>query len=377
VQRQSLPYRELIISLAVCLLTTVISVDTRGHAPLDLELTCDGAPLTWTRGFSPATCGVRGAEAPPPQQSAQMNPGLAVDGAPLTWRRGFSPATRGTRGPEGPPPQLPTPALVDNRSLPDTATFIAEVKARVRTDRELQAQYTFLERREEIEVTKLGKVKKGAVKEYEVYPSVVPGNTYKRLVKVDGKPLDPALLEKNDEKHRRDVLNEANQSPADRAKRGREQAKQHAEERRLIDEIFALYEITLVGRDMVGAYPTIVAVLEPRPGYSPKMDDARLLKKFRVRAFVHESEYQVVKIEAEAIEDVTFGWGVLGRLHKGAITTFERRKVNDEVWLPARVHIKGTGRAVIFRRFALDSVTEWFDYKKFAVKTDETYGERH
>ncbi len=325
-QRHSRPYRELIISLAVGLLTTLIGVEPRG---------------------------------------------------PDRLRQGYGESSEASAAAEGPPPQLLTPALSDNRPLPDTATFIAEVKARVRTDRELQAQYTFLERREEIEVTKLGKVKKGAVKEYEVYPSVVPGNTYKRLVKVDGEPLDPALLAKNDEKHRRDVMEEANESAADRAKRARERAKQRAEERQLIDEIFALYEITLVGRDMVGPYPTVVAMLEPHRAYSPKIDDARLLKKFRVRAWVHESEYQVVKIEAEAIEDVTFGWGVLGRLHKGAITTFERRKVNDEVWLPARVHIKGTGRAVIFRRFALDSVTEWFDYRKFAVKTDETYSERH
>ena len=34
--------------------------------------------------------------------------------------------------------------------MPDLATFAAEVKARLRTDRALQASYTFLERRQEI-----------------------------------------------------------------------------------------------------------------------------------------------------------------------------------------------------------------------------------
>jgi hypothetical protein len=282
----------------------------------------------------------------------------------------------GLAGAQVPASETQRNSSVEIQPLPDPATFVAEVKARLRTDRVLQSQYTFVERREEIDVTKLGKVKRGPVKEYEVYPSVVPGNTYKRLVKVDGKSLDPEVLAKNDEKHRKDVLDQVNESPADRAKRERRHAKLRAEERQIVDEIFALYDITLVGRDTVGGYPTIVALLEPRRPYSPKLDDVRVLKKFRVRAWVHEAEYQVVKIEADAIEDVTFGWGVLGRLHKGALATFERRKVNDEVWLPARVHIRGTGRAVLFRRFALDSVTEWFDYKKFAVKTDETYSQR-
>jgi hypothetical protein len=353
VQRQSSPARpELIISLVLCLLLT--------------------APPMWGRGFSPATRGARGPKGPPPQLSV-------VFGTPFICRADLQVRLAGLK-PRATCPTASSKQLSsaqESRPLPDPATFVAEVKARVRTDRALQAQYTFLERREEIEVSKLGKVKSGSVKEYEVYPSVVLGNTYKRLVKVDGKPLDPAVLAKNDEKHRKDVLDELNESPADRAKRERERAKSLAEERRLIDEIFALYEITLVGREMVGAYPALVALLEPRPTYSAKSDETRLLKKFRVRAWVHETEFQVVKIEAESIDDVTFGWGVLGRLHKGAYTTFERRKVNDEVWLPARVHIKGTGRAVLFRRFTLDSVTEWFDYKKFAVKTDEAYGQKY
>ena len=257
--------------------------------------------------------------------------------------------------------------------LPDAAAFAAEVKARLRTDRALQAQYTFLERREEIEVSKLGKVKEGSVKEYEVYPSVVPGNTYKRLIRIDGRPIDPAQLAKNDEKHRRDVLAQVNESEDTRRKRERENGKLRAEERQVIDEIFSLYDIRVVGRETLNGYPTIVATLEPRPKYAPKTDDARVMKKFRVRAWVHETDYQVVKIDAEAIEDLTFGWGIIGRLHKGARAVFERRKVNDEVWLPARVRLTGTGRAALFRKFAIDSVTEWFDYRKFSVRTDETY----
>ena len=122
----------------------------------------------------------------------------------------------------------------------------------------------------------------------------------------------------------------------------------------------------------MNGYPTIVATLDPRAKYAPRTDDGRVMKKFRVRAWVHEADYQVVKIDAEAIEDLTFGWGIdrtaAQRLREPRI---ERQKVNDEVWLPARVHLIGTGRAVMFRRFAIDSVTEWFDYKKFGVRTDE------
>ena len=54
--------------------------------------------------------------------------------------------------------------------LPDVSAFTAQVRARLRTDRALQAQYTFMERREEISVSKLGKVKDGPVKVYRGVP---------------------------------------------------------------------------------------------------------------------------------------------------------------------------------------------------------------
>jgi hypothetical protein len=312
------------------------------------------------------------------QSLARRRPGI----------RGGAPSGKRGGGPSGPPSLIAfilcilisisargSAQTADTRPLPAATAFAADVKARLRTDRALQAQYTFLERREEIEVSKLGKVKKGSVKEYEVYPSVVPGNTYKRLIRIDGRPIDPAQLAKNDEKHRKDVLAEMNESDDARRKRERENAKLRAEERQIIDEIFSLYDIRIVGRETFNGYPTIVAVLEPRPKYAPKSDDARVMKKFRVQAWVHEADYQVVKIDAEAIDDLTFGWGIIGRLHKGARAVFERQKVNDEVWLPARVRVTGTGRAVLFRKFTIDSLTEWFDYKKFGVKTEETYGQ--
>ena len=108
-------------------------------------------------------------------------------------------------------------------------------------------------------MSKLGKVKDGPVKMYEVYPSEDPGNLYKRLVSVDGKPLSAAELAKNDAVHQKHIFARLNESPAQKAKRAREEAKERAEEQREIDEIFAVYDITLVRREAVSGYPTILA----------------------------------------------------------------------------------------------------------------------
>jgi hypothetical protein len=250
------------------------------------------------------------------------------------------------------------------------------VRKRLMSDRELQSQYTFIERREEIEVSKLGKVSKGPVKTYEVYPSTEPGNTYKRLIAVNGMPVSPAELEKQDRIHREDVLREMakrqRESPADRAKRERREAKERADREAVLDEIFQAYDIRLAGRDVVDGHPALVAMLEPKPRYRPRTDEGELMTKVRARVWISEHDYQVIKGEGEAIDDVTYGWGIVGRLYKGSRAVFERRKVNGEVWLPSRATFTGTGRALLFRRFTIESVTTYSDYKKFSVTTQET-----
>ncbi|HMJ84978.1 MAG TPA: hypothetical protein VK504_17475 [Vicinamibacterales bacterium] len=255
--------------------------------------------------------------------------------------------------------------------LPDKDQFVAQVRARLRMDRALQANYTFTERRQEIEISKLGKVSAEVTKTYEVYPSANPGFTYKRLIAVNGTPILPAELARNDEKHRQDVERVA-ASPSERAKQQKEIEQNRREEREAIDELFRVYDIHVVGRETLGGYPTIVGTLDPRREYQPRSDDGRMMKRFRARVWIHEFEYQLVKADLESVEDVTIGWGLLARLRKGTKVTLQRTKVNDEVWLPANLRVVGTGRTLIFRGFKIDSLTEWSDYKRFSVSTEES-----
>jgi hypothetical protein len=58
---------------------------------------------------------------------------------------------------------------------------LTNVRAHLRTDRRLLSQYTYLERRREIGLTKLGKVELGPEKVFQVYPGLDPDDTYRRI----------------------------------------------------------------------------------------------------------------------------------------------------------------------------------------------------
>jgi hypothetical protein len=267
--------------------------------------------------------------------------------------------------------QTPAPAV------PDRDAFIAEVRSRLRTDEELQGKYTYLEKRQQIKVSKLGKVQLGQTRLFQVYPSPDPGRTYRRLMAVDGVPLDPAALKARDEARKKSLEDEAaaraRETSRERERRESKEAEARKERQETVDDVFRVYDIAFLGRETVDGYQSVVASLEPRPNVATRSEVGKYFSKFRGRAWVSEHDYQVVKVEMEAVENLNVGWGILGRVHKGSRMIVERRKVNDEVWLPARVTFEVLGRSVLVRKFSVRAVTEFSDYKKFEVATSETF----
>jgi hypothetical protein len=263
------------------------------------------------------------------------------------------------------------------RPLPPKDELIRKMREAVRLDYELQDEYTYIEQRRDVRVSKLGKVTVGPMRTFEVYPSNQPGRTYKRLVAIEGKPLDPAELARRDEEHRRNVMAEAeaakNESPARRAARQKKEADERRERDMLIADAFAVFDATVTGREMLDGHEVVVLKLFPRPNAAPKTREGRWMKKFSGRLWVSESDGQIAKIDMVANEDLTIGMGIVGRVHAGSRLVFTRTKVNGEVWLPAHSHIAASGRTLLFRTFRIDMRSEYRDYRKWSVGTEVTY----
>jgi len=92
-----------------------------------------------------------------------------------------------------------------------------------------------------------------------------------------------------------------------------------------------------------------------------------------VHAWVSEDDHELVKLEAEAIDDLSFGLGVLAKLHKGARLSFLRRKVNGEVWLPAVVNYSGNARVGLLFMLRRSGTSEFSGYRKYTVDTSSSF----
>jgi hypothetical protein len=269
---------------------------------------------------------------------------------------------------------LAAPAAQD-RPLPDLGTFVAAVRVHLATDEERQSGYAYRERTTEERVDAAGRPVHTSVKVFEVYPGLPGESRYRRLIEKDGTPVLSGTLASEDRARQKAV--ESYVKSISTGSGRQEEAQRREKDRRefdaAVDDLFRIYEIRLVGREPVDGHDTIVAALTPRAGVEPRTDDGKMMRHFKARAWVSDPDYEVVRVEIEALDDLSMGWGLFARVHKGAGATYQRRKVNDEVWLPARVTWNGSGRLFLVKRLRVRGVSEFSGYRKFTVDTSTTY----
>jgi len=260
------------------------------------------------------------------------------------------------------------------RPLPDFASFAAQVKVHLATDTERQSGYTFVERRVEQKINGAGRVTDESSKVYEVYPGLAGEDRYRRLIEENGRRVPADRLAKQDRERQKTVEAYARAlgRPRDRRQDERALEKARREYSDAVDDIFHVYDIVMVRREAIDGHDTIRATLTPKPRVKARTDSGRIMQHFRAKAWISESDYELVRVEIEAIDTLSFGLGLLARIHAGTVASYERRKVNDEVWLPARVTWTGSGRLFLVRRLRLRGVSDYSNYRKFTVETTTT-----
>ena len=250
---------------------------------------------------------------------------------------------------------------------PTSAELARRIRESVRLDNQTQADYTYTERRRDLKISRLGKVTIGPVRTFQVLPSPIHGQTYKRLIAVDDKPLSPQELARRDAEHAADLKEEqarqARETPSQRAERLEEAANEQREREQILDDAFKAFEATVERREIVDGMPVLVARMKPRKDPLVTTREGRWMSHFEGYLWVAEADAQIVKVDMRATSDMTIGWGVVGRVHKGTRVLYVRRRV-ESAWLPSETTYEASGRTLIFRPFQFTVTTTYSDYRR-------------
>ena len=276
---------------------------------------------------------------------------------------GLSSALAQNNPPPAPPATLSAPSSLSEDQIRELIRQTAEKD--LENDKR-QRDYTYIQREEQHKLDGKGQVKSTETKTSEVME--LYGEPVERLTAKDDKPLSDKDARKEEEKIQKLVDKRKNESPEGRRKREEKEEKDREQGRQFVREVADAYNFRLAGIESLSGRDTYVIDGEPRPGYQAHLKEAKILPKFRFRAWIDKDESQWKKLDIQCIDTVSFGL-FLARFHKGSRIIIEQTRINDEVWLPQHVNVKVDVRLALLKDFNVEDDITYRDYKKFRIGT--------
>jgi len=256
----------------------------------------------------------------------------------------------------------------DARPLPSQEELFKAVQDNLIRAERVDYQYAFRERRTDFHTNLFGKLGTDGFTVAQVYPSATAALTYRRVLERNGVALKTRELAEQDREYQKrasEVLRRLAAEEPDAGRRRDREAERAAErgQRRIIDVVNAL-QFKVEGRALHEGVPAILVTFTPKPGATPETRQGRIAQKFGGKVWIDEASMEVMRMEAKAIEDISFGYGLIARLNEGTVATVTRRRIDRDLWLPTQLTLKGRGRAAVFRTLVLDFTADWSDYRR-------------
>jgi hypothetical protein len=167
-----------------------------------------------------------------------------------------------------------------------------------------------------------------------------------RALLTNGHPLDEKVRQVEDARLR-ELLN----SPSEQASH---RQAYHEDEAR-IGRILALLPDAFLYEDAGEENGLRHLRFRPNPAYPPHSIEARIFHAMSGDLWLDARMKRLARLNGTLIENVDFGFGILGRLYKGGWFQMERTQVSATDWKTDLLEVHMSGRAMLFKTIARET----------------------
>lgn len=211
-------------------------------------------------------------------------------------------------------------------------------------------RYGYFEEDIEIQLDRSGAEASREARVYAVSPAPPGGDPDSRLVSVDGR--SPTEEEREEDDERREDEREESSSENARASERRREA---------VEDLRRGLTARIEGREVVAGRQLTILAFEPRPGAKLRSRAGLFIRAMKGRIWVTPAG-DIAKAEAELVDDVSVGWGLIARVWKGSSLNAHQQP-QGSFWLPQDMTAEARGRTLLFRTFRTRWVVRFWGYK--------------
>ncbi|HEY2499514.1 MAG TPA: hypothetical protein VGK24_20830 [Candidatus Angelobacter sp.] len=176
-----------------------------------------------------------------------------------------------------------------------------------------------------------------------------------RTLLINGKSLTPEQRTADEARMKKLV-----QDPAERAKRDKRAKDDDDKAMQMLKAIPDAFIFKYEG-DENGQ---VVLSFFPNPHYTPPSRELQVYRSMSGKMWIYRAEDRMARMDGSLFEDVTFGWGLLGRLNKGGTFSVMQKRVGDDHWVYVSLDVKMVGHAVIFKSINVRQMERLTDFHR-------------
>jgi hypothetical protein len=94
----------------------------------------------------------------------------------------------------------------------------------------------------------------------------------------------------------------------------------------------------------------------PNPHYNAPTRELQVFRSMSGMIWIDRAALRMSRLDGSLFEDVTFGWGLLGRLNKGGTFSVMQSRVGDDHWEIVSLDVRMSGHAVIFKNINVKQI---------------------
>lgn len=110
--------------------------------------------------------------------------------------------------------------------------------------------------------------------------------------------------------------------------------------------------------------PLVRLKFTPNPAFNPPSRVETALQGMQGYLLIDASEKRIAKIDGTLFRDVSFGWGILGRLDKGGHFVVQQADVGEGCWELTAMRLKITGKILMFKGISMISDEVFSDFQR-------------
>jgi hypothetical protein len=108
----------------------------------------------------------------------------------------------------------------------------------------------------------------------------------------------------------------------------------------------------------------------PNPRFDPPDAESKVFSGMAGELWIETAHERLVRLSAHLIDDVEFGWGIIGRLNKGGTVFLEQTDIGDDNWQLTRMKLNLTGKALLVKSLSFRITEEMSRFEPVPADLD-------